>query len=150
MRKINDFLEFGHNHKWSSELATTRGGQVLDKIFSSDTERKIGIQIDKVSKEGYVELCEIYIYNSVADATRMINKYEYETGINVKVFEITKKGYLHLFYKPFDGMNYSRLAQPEFTEYSLSNARYLYDTEAVIYIATRNDDTNDAIRGELF
>ena len=134
MRKLNDFLEFG-NHNWSSELAVIRGQQVLEKIFSSEDERKIGVQIDKISEECYVELCEIYIYDSVADASRMINKYEYVTGINVKVFEITKKGYLHLFYKPFDGMNYSRLAQPTFIEYSLSNARYLYDTKAIIYIA---------------
>ena len=135
MKKLNEFMEFGHNHNWSSELAAIRGQHVLEKIFKSDNERKIGVQVDKVSKEGYVETCEIYIYDSVADASGMINKYEYEMGTNVKVFEINKKGYLHLFYKPFDGMNYSRLAQPTFTEYSLSNARYLYDTEAIIYIA---------------
>jgi len=134
MKKIYDFAEFGYRHNWSSELAVIKGQQILEKIFSDD-ERKIGVQIEQVSKKGYIETCEIFIYDSVADASGIINKYEYKTSIGIEVFEITKKGYLHLFYKPFDGMNYSRLAQPTFNEYSLSDARYLYDTEAIIYIA---------------
>ena len=135
------FREF-HNKEWNSEVAENLGEDLLVQIFGHLFSRatRIVVKGESTDDRGVVkDFTEYFVYKSYTDALDKINKLEYSKNVAVEVFEISVVGYSHMFYKTFDGTNYSRLAQPHFIRYDLSTVRDLYDSDAMFYIMDEED-----------
>ena len=129
------FREF-HNKEWDSEVGKNLGEDLLVQIFGNllYKETRIVVKGEVTDDRGIVKVAEYFVYKTYADALDKINKLEYAKNVAVEVFEISTVGYSHMFYKTYDGVCYTRLAQPHFIKYDLSTIRELYDVDGMIYI----------------
>ena len=130
MNLIEDFEKF---NIWNEEVIEA-GNSVIERIFESDKSSKIAVIVDRIADDYSISNRDIYIYNTYADALKTINQYEYSINVVVIVYEIDHNGYTHMMMKYSDLIGYRRLCQPSHIEYSLSDIRNMFDTNAKIYL----------------
>jgi hypothetical protein len=117
--------------------AISLGYNILDEIFKTNpSASKIVVSVSATDDGGSYSHTDLYVYDSYTNALGRINSLEYSHNTAVDVIEVNVKGYSHIFYKCFDGVCYSRLAQVDFQPWDIFKARQLWDVSADIYTVT--------------
>lgn len=108
----------------------------LNTIFKDNpSDSKIAVLVSETDACGTYSHIDIYVYDSYTNALNQINELEYKSNTSVNVIEMNVKGYSDIFYKCFDGVCYSRLAQVSFHHWDKFFVRKLWDLESDIYSA---------------
>lgn len=130
---LYDFEEIKNHwgNRWNNDEADRITKGMLDNIFPNGNESKIAVLIESVD-EGHISKTRLEIFDSYINALSTINSFEYNTHVEVKVYEVNRHAYAHLMYKIYDCMDYRRLAQVKAEKYSPAIVRYFFDTSCTI------------------
>ena len=92
------------------------GDEIRDTVFKS-RDLVYAVVASKVDESGSVISRQVDILTNFAETCLLMNRYEYIDNLSVNVFYVEKDGYIHMYFKVYDGCCYSRLAQVKKDQY---------------------------------